>query len=718
VSSQPRAFFALDFGSTTTSACVLGHVGGHWRLIAHTSAPSYFDVDSLLSGLLSQIGAADSELLGALCGDDDPDIPILVSTWPRLVARTTPARRIAVIAGSRRQRRRLETAALRAGWDVVGGSADEDDPVVLSRLILSTKTSAILLGADHVPGGDEKRHLPDLAALVAGATRSRPELTVVLAGGAAAYESQFAALMDTRPESVAAIEVALDELQDEPEIAALEPSADEAPPQTKMLGNRPAAGQTTSFANESTFVKGETPVDAGDAVKLPAAEALPAEASDAKTRTVATVESPPDVAPEQAAETAAAPVDAEPGAELDADVETAAVSSEAAEPATDPATTEPAATASAAAEPAPAVASKPATLALGFQVADDAAVVTHLLLAPDAEAGQLPGDALQEVLEGLRALPNDSRLGVARSIASLAYVLDRTIEVVEVGMQGGLVARSDPFGQGHFTVASSRSGPIDGSFAPASPSEEVIDGLLAWSTIQLDRHRAMDRLNDLRLTPWGEADGDGAVFRLAAAKAAFGRLVDSMPELAARSMPELVVAAGGIFASLPPSAVALALADLVRRPGVCQLTVDQSRILGPLGAIEDEDERRRLLANLADDILVPLGGLILPAGIKPGKNAGFLRLKAAASVSEIELHPGAIQVVDLPPGRAARADIDFRDSVRLGKRGHHFTVDVGGGLTGLLVDLRDIPMRISDRPDSRRSALDTWQRGMWPEVDE
>jgi hypothetical protein len=54
----------------------------------------------------------------------------------------------------------------------------------------------------------------------------------------------------------------------------------------------------------------------------------------------------------------------------------------------------------------------------------------------------------------------------------------------------------------------------------------------------------------------------------------------------------------------------------------------------------------------------------------------------------------------------------------LGKRGRHFSVDVGGGLSGLLVDLRDIPMRISDRPDSRRAALDAWQRGMWPDVDE
>ena len=342
----------------------------------------------------------------------------------------------------------------------------------------------------------------------------------------------------------------------------------------------------------------------------------------------------------------------------------------------------------------------------------------HVLLAPDAEAGQPAGSALQQILEGLRAVENDSRLGVARSIASLAYVLDRSIEVVEVGLQGGLRARSEPVGEGHFAVVSSHACLAEASFAPSDPSEEVVDGVMAWSTTTQDRHRLMDRLNDLRLTPWGEADGDGAVFRLAAAKAALARLVEATPETTAYPMPELLVAAGGIFSSLPPSVVALALADLVRRPGVSNLACDQARLLGPLGVIEDEAERRRLLANLADDILVPLGSLILPAGVKNGRSAGHLRLTGRVSISEIELHPGAVQVLDLPPGCAAKVDLDFRDAVRLNDRGHHFSVDVAGGLAGLLVDLRDIPLRMSDRPESRRAALEAWQRGMWPEVDE
>ena len=667
MTSQPRAFFAIDFGSSTTAVAVLGHLGGRWRLISHTSGPSYFSTDGMLAGLLAKIAATDPEMLTAIGAPDDFDVAALVATWPRLIARTTPERKIAVLAGSRRQRRRLETAALRAGWVVVGGSADEDDPVVLSRLILSKETDAVLFGADHVPGGDEKRHLPDLAALVAAVTKLRPELTVVLAGGAAVYEDQFAGLAEARARMLGEFGTG-DATDFEAEIPTAEPSADQAPPQTKKLSKKAAAAQAAAAADLKSGARTpDEPIAAEDAAaEEQSGDVAAAQVNDAAEPTVAEV------------------------AVLDA--------------ASSPSVSAP-------------VASAPAAIPLAFQVADGPAVTTHLLLAPDAEAGQLPGDALQEVLEGLRTLPNDSRLGIARSIASMAYVLDRSIEVVEVGLQGGLIARSTPFGVGHNTVRSSHAGLTAGSFAPADPTEEAVDGLLAWSTISLDRHRVLDRLNDMRLMPWGEIDGEGAIFRLAAAKAAFGRLIEAMPELEAHAMPELLVAAGGVFASMPPSVVALALADLVRKPGVSQMTLDQARLLGPLGAVDDEDERRQLLANLADDILVPLGGLILPSGIRPGKTAGSLHLKGVSS-TEIELHPGSVQVVDLPPGRAARVDLEFRDSVRLGKRAHHFTVDVGGGLSGLLVDLRDIPMRISDRPDSRRSALDTWQRGMWPDIDE
>jgi hypothetical protein len=659
-----QAFFAIDHGSATTSAALLGLVSGRWRLIAHTSAPSTIDVEALLTGLVNQVRQTDRALLDEIAVDagtsDEADTGALVASWPRLVARTTPQRRIAVVAGSRRQRRRLEECALRAGWVVASGSADEDDPVALSRLMLSPTTNAVLLGADPSPGGDEKRHLPDLAALVAATTRMRPELTVVLAGGAAAFEMAFASNEDDGPAAPS------------PDTrSSMGPGTpDKGPVQTKIAAIVTPFDETTGEEEdtESAAAVAEAREATGDPdpePTLPAPSEVVAEVSapEITPAAVAVVEAP--VAPPLFG---AVPMSRAPSAAL--------------------------------------------------VQSTDSQGSTHVLLAPDAEAGQPAGSALQQILEGLRAVENDSRLGIARSIASLAYVLDRSVEVVEVGLQGGLRARSEPVGQGHFAVVSSHSCRADASFAPSDPSEEVVDGVMAWSTKAQDRHRLMDRLNDLRLTPWGEAEGDGAVFRLAAAKAAVARLVEATPEITAQPMPEMLVAAGGIFSSLPPSIVALALADLIRRPGVSVLACDQARLLGPLGVIEDEAERRRLLANLADDILVPLGSLILPAGVKNGRSAGHLRLNGSVSISEIELHPGAVQVVDLPPGRAAKVDMDFRDAVRLTDRGHHFSVDVAGGLAGLLVDLRDIPLRISDRPDSRRAALEAWQRGMWPEVDE
>ena len=75
--------------------------------------------------------------------------------------------------------------------------------------------------------------------------------------------------------------------------------------------------------------------------------------------------------------------------------------------------------------------------------------------------------------------------------------------------------------------------------------------------------------------------------------------------------------------------------------------------------------------------------------------------------------PGGLEVVDLPPGEAATAEFQFRDAVRLGARGRRFAIDVSGGLGGLLVDLRDVPLRLPERMDRRRELLDAWQESLW-----
>ena len=68
-------------------------------------------------------------------------------------------------------------------------------------------------------------------------------------------------------------------------------------------------------------------------------------------------------------------------------------------------------------------------------------------------------------------------------------------------------------------------------------------------------------------------------------------------------------------------AAALVLADVLRRPGVVQLAVDQARLLAPLGRIEDDAERDALVADLLDDLLLPLGSVATARGLHAGRSA-------------------------------------------------------------------------------------------------
>lgn len=554
---QPRAFFALDHGSATVSAALIAHVGERWRLVAHAAAPeaSVGGVNGpsaavLLESILVRVGGCDPDLLAEIAGTREPNPARLAEELARLEVRSAPPRRLAVVAASQVTARLLAAAAELAGWEVTVGSADMDDPLQLSRLMLAARTEAVLIGTADPPTAGERHLLRTLGAVAAAALTRRPGIPLVLAGGAAQRADMF-------------------------------------------------------------HLRGGHGKGAPDG----------------------------------------------PGS-------------------------------------------------------------NNTILAPAPEAGEPAGEALRSVLEGLRAAPDDARLATARSVRSLAYVLDRTVELVEVGMAGSLRCRAEPLaGDGRREVSELHATLASGGFAPADPTEPVLDAVQNWSAIPLDRHRLPDRLRDLRLAPWGDAAEDGIHLKLAAGRAALERLVAATPEIGSRPAPDLLVAAGGIWQSAPAPIVLLALADLVRRPGTSQLAIDFARLLGPLGAIEDEDERRAMLADLVDDMLLPLGSAIVAAGLRGGQSAGRLTLRRGEAVTEIDLEAGSIEVVDLPPGQEGAVDLEFHDTVQLGARGRRFAVEVTGGLGGLFVDLRDVPLQLPERAEERRGLLDSWQRALWPELD-
>jgi hypothetical protein len=226
-----------------------------------------------------------------------------------------------------------------------------------------------------------------------------------------------------------------------------------------------------------------------------------------------------------------------------------------------------------------------------------------------------------------------------------------------------------------------------------------------------------DRLLDLRAQPWADASGDGARLRLAAARAAMTRLAQQTQDIGGMASPDVTIVSGGAFAVAPPRAVALAVADTIRRPGATQLAVDPARLLGPIGTIDDPDERRGLLADLADDLLAPLGSLLVvgnvPAGRRNTARVGRLTLDGDRH-GRHDLSAGDVAFVDLPPGDQALATLEFRDSVRVGHRARRVAVPVSGGIAGLAVDLRDVPLRLPDRRDRRRAALAAIGELAWP----
>ena len=327
-------------------------------------------------------------------------------------------------------------------------------------------------------------------------------------------------------------------------------------------------------------------------------------------------------------------------------------------------------------------------------------------VAPDAP------DPLADLLLELALPADDPRRALATGARTLADVLDRRVVAEHDRLDAAARAVAVP-GQGG-DASTVRLGVVPAAaVAPDEPDDAVVDGVMAWSTMPADRHRIRDRMRELRIAPWSDAAGDGAALRMAAARAALTRLAQATSRFDDGPVPDLVVAASGVWTSVPAPAVALAHIDVLRRPGASQYALDHARLLGPLGAIPDAGERRALLMDLVDDLLAPLGSVVTPAGLRAGRSLGTVAVHARDGISELELTPGGLELVDLPPGATAVAEFKFRERVRLGGRGRHFAIDVAGGLGGLMVDLRDVPLRLPDRADRRRDLLAAWQSSLW-----
>jgi hypothetical protein len=317
------------------------------------------------------------------------------------------------------------------------------------------------------------------------------------------------------------------------------------------------------------------------------------------------------------------------------------------------------------------------------------------------------------------AMPPEGRESLRIATGTLARLLDRRVETVDVGHAGGSRTLAHPDGSvWHLASA-------EGALVPAAAlrDDREVEAILRWSALRADPFTLVDRVRNLRLAPWRDVGGDGGKLRLAALRAALARLhhawrtpVAPAADRVVDGPGDLLIGCGGAFSALPAPAAALALVDTLRRPGAMAVFHDHARLLGPVGTLPDESDRRRLLADLLDDALLPLGSAIVTGEVRPSRHPGRLRVTSALRESELELAAGALRLLDLPPGVPARIEIEARDGTLMGLRSRHVALEVTGGLGGLLIDTREIPLRLPERAERRRALFESWERPIWASV--
>jgi hypothetical protein len=111
-------------------------------------------------------------------------------------------------------------------------------------------------------------------------------------------------------------------------------------------------------------------------------------------------------------------------------------------------------------------------------------------------------------------------------------------------------------------------------------------------------------------------------------------------------------------------------------------------------------------------VLVNLGFVISPISrVKPGTAVLRIRVKYQnGHETTVNIHQGNIQTIPIPSGQRARVFIDplHRANIGFGP-GKGTSIQVVGGLFGLVVDARGRPLEIPEDPEKRRNLILKWQ---------
>ncbi len=311
---------------------------------------------------------------------------------------------------------------------------------------------------------------------------------------------------------------------------------------------------------------------------------------------------------------------------------------------------------------------------------------------------------LQELVEAGDSI-HLAPVSFRRAVAELARASGVRIIGVDVGARYAtwVTAEADGTAESRIFASGGLGSPLlVGSGGP---------GRLARSMpYAIDELAVADVLQNLRARP---ATIPQTEDELAVTHAAVRTLLGQMASDHGSPTADLIIGSGRVLASAPhPAQAAQMLVDGVRPLGVAQLAIDPAGALGPLGSLDDL-EIGEGIASLRDDLIVPLGAVVVCHGGRSGQLAMRVTVHRTGwpAVGPIDVRSGTVQIVPLDRGQAAELEIELEPGVSLGssRRSRRVRTDVRGGVVGLILDARDIPLQLPRRTDDRRAVLATWR---------
>lgn len=174
-----------------------------------------------------------------------------------------------------------------------------------------------------------------------------------------------------------------------------------------------------------------------------------------------------------------------------------------------------------------------------------------------------------------------------------------------------------------------------------------------------------------------------------------------------------IVVSGGVLTNAPsPAHSLLMILDGLQPTGIQRIMLDINHLTPGLGAASAVAPELVSQLLLDPTVLLNLGFVISPISrAKPGAAVLRVRVKDQKGYeTTVNVHQGNIQTIPIAMGERAKVYLDplHRANIGLGP-GKSTTIQVVGGLFGLVIDARGRPLNIPDDPAARRSTLLKWQ---------